>query len=325
MCSTTRRRFLIAAACLVALLAGSCEPPPPKRQLTGQAHQINNAAFWAGAVWFADTEGSIDEDDKTAVASWLVRLKAGAGHEIERIAPLDAVEPWLVAGQGCLWILSAGSVASYKDGKLATEKLPQPLSDVSRPFLYQGKPALIASRPPGYRLLVWEDGKWQARQKLRMRLPNESDECTGEYLRAFEHDGVVHVFCQVPFAAPVYYHRGLPLAEDEQNWQKVADAPGQWTPAQIGDYASLFFHTNRDGGPAVVGLRRRHGQWEDFFSRAIGLDMGLGICPTGKGEDFILLRRVFPLGTRILGVENARPVWAYQGEGKTNLIEVLTE
>ncbi len=91
------------------------------------------------------------------------------------------------------------------------------------------------------------------------------------------------------------------------------------------DYTSLFLHMDRDGSPAVVGLRRRHGQWEEFFSRAVGLDMGLGICPTGKGEDFILLRRIFPLGTRVLGVENGQPVWAYQGEGKTNLIEFLTE
>ncbi len=315
--------ILLIALCLAALSAPSCKKKsPPKREIKAGAYQVNNAAFRDGAVWFVETQGKMDEDGKGSAASRLVRLQAGANQKIERVAPLDDVEPWLLAGKDRLWILSANSVATYQDGKLATEKLPEPLRNVSRPFLYHGKPALIASEPPGYRLMQLKDGKWKPHQKLRMRLPNESDECTGEYLHAFEHDGVIHVFCQVPLAAPVYYHRGLPLAEGPQQWEKVADAPGQWKPACLGGNPSLFFHADRNG-PVVIGLILRDGEWKEFFSRAVGLDIGLGVCPTGKGENFVLLRRILPLGIKIIGVENAEPVWVHEGEGKTNLLEAL--
>lgn len=210
----------------------------------------------------------------------------------------------------------------YIDGKIESQGLAKPLGKVSRPFLYQGRPALIACEAPGYRLLVWADGQWQPKQKLRMKLTNESDECSGEYVQAFECDGAVHLFCQVPLAAPVYYHRGLPLPEAEQSWQKVADTGGQWKAVCLDKSPAFFFHTDR-GGLAVLGLIRRKKDWEEFFSRAIGLDIGLGVCPTGKGEDFILSRRILPLGMKVLGVEDGQPVWAYEGEGKTNLVEAL--
>lgn len=318
------RWILLIVLCLIVAFAFLYRKSPPKRKIKGQGHQVNNAAFMDGAVWFIETQGEVDEDGKASAASWLVSLPAGVNQKIERVTPLDDVEPWLVAGEDRLWILSANSVATYQDGKLATEKLSKPLQDVSRPFLYQGKPALIASEPPGYRLMVLEDNRWQPRQKLRMRLPNESDDCTGEYLRAFEHDGIVHVFCQVPLVAPVYYHKGLPLAEGRQHWEKIADASGQWKPACLGGKPSLFFHADRNG-LVVIGLIRRDGKWKEFFSRSIGLDIGLGVCPTGKGEDFVLLRRILPLGIKIIGVENAEPVWGYKGEGQTNLIEELVK
>ncbi len=68
-----------------------------------------------------------------------------------------------------------------------------------------------------------------------------------------------------------------------------------------------------------------HDHWEEFLSRGIGFDIGMGVCPTGKGADFVLLRRILPLGLRIVGVENGQPAWVFEGEGTTNLVEKLTE
>lgn len=311
----------VAAMSLFALTIASCKKPKEKT-LTASGHQINNAAFWNGSLWFAETEGKITETDEASAKSWLIRLTAGPDQSPERISGLDVIEPWFLAGPDRLWIFSSSSVAYYMDGKIESVKLTKPLEDVSRPFLYQGRPAIIASEAPGYRLQIWADGKWQPKQKLRMKLPHESDDCTGEYLQAFESEGVVHVFCQVPLMAPVYYHRGLPLAEEEQSWEKVADAGGQWEAVCLNKSPAFFFHTNRDG-LVVLGLIRREQNWKEFFSRAIGWDIGLGVCPTGEGEDFVLLRRILPLGMKVLGVKGGQPVWAYEGGGKTNLIEVM--
>jgi hypothetical protein len=290
--------------------------------LVASGHQINNAAFWDGSLWFAETEGQIAEKAGVSAKSWLVRLPAEADKEPQQIAALDIVEPWFVAGTDRLWIFSSTTGGYYKDGKITSNKLPKQLSKVSRPFMYQGSPCIIASEAPGYRLMVWSEEKWNPRQKLRMKLTNESDNCTGEYLQAFECDGQLHVFCQVPLAAPVYYHRGLPLADADQHWQRVAEAGGQWRVTGLGGSPAIFFHTSRDG-LIVLGMICREEEWTEFFTRGIELDIGLGVCATGKGEDFILLRRILPLGMKVLGVENKQPVWAYEGQGKTNLVEEM--
>ena len=315
---------MATAAALLALVAGCDEAPEktPEMSLQVSAYQVNNAAYWGGAVWFAGTAAKATESGEPSARSWLLRLQTGPDHEPERVADLPAVEPWFVAGTDRVWIVSEQAVAYYRGGQLHTAELDEPLTDVSRPFLYRGRPALIAAEPPGYRLRVWQDGAWQGRDKLRFKLPRESDACTGEYVEAFEWEGTLHVFCQVPLAAPVYYHRGLPRAEAAQTWQKVADAGGQWEGVCLGGRPALFYHTSRDG-LAVVGRIRRDGGWEDFFTRGIGLDIGLGVCPTGEGEGFVLLRRLPPLEVRVLGVEDGRPAWAYTGSGTTNLLEAL--
>ncbi len=320
MSNSTRRLALTVALLITPALIGACRKDV--RELKGRAHQINDAAYWDGAVWFIESSGKVDETGAAEAASRLVRVKPHASAKLEQMGGLDTVEPWLLSGADRLWIISDGSVAFYKDGKLdagAKAELPGP---VSRPFIYKGRPAIIAAEPPGYRLMTWDVDKWDPGQKLRMKLPAESDECTGEYLRAFESNGVLHVFCQVPLHPPVYHHAGLPLADAEQTWEKVADAPGQWKPACLGGRPALFFHADRKG-PVVVGLIRRGDRWEEFFTRSIGLDIGLGVCATGQGEDFVLLRRVLPLGTTILGVENGQPAWSFEAAGDTNAVELL--
>ena len=310
----------LATVCVLTGLG--CEKPKPEASATASGHQVNNAACYQGAIWFLESQGELCESGKVSAGTRLVRLKVGADQTLEVLDAIAPIEPWLVAGEDRLWILSAGHVGYWQDGKVEMTELPEPLEDVSRPFLYRGRPALIASQPPGYRLMVWEDQAWQSQERLRMKLPRESDDCTGEYLQAFECNGDVHVFCQAPLRAPVYYHKGLPLADAEQNWQKVVDAMGNWKAACLSGQPAIFHHADRDG-PMVVGHIRRDQTWEEFFTRPVGLDIGLGICPTGNGEDFVLLRRILPLELRIIGVESGEPVWGYKGGGQSNLVELL--
>ena len=321
--SRSRRNIVaLMATGLVAVSLTSCDKKNSATKASG--HQINNAALWDGAVWFARTEGDVSKGGGASAKTWMIRAPAGPNQSEEQLAALDAVEPWFLAGTDRLSILWSGSVDYYEDGKVETHKLPVPLEKVSRPFLYQGRPAVLACEALDYSLKVWEDEKWQVKEELQMEVPVENDGYFDEYLQAFESEGVVRVFCQVPLKTPVYYHRGLPLADGAQNWQQVAEAGGAWKTGCLDKKPAIFFHT-KGNGPIVLGKITREGGWEDFFSRSIGWDIGLGICPTGKGEDFILLRRILPLGMKILAIENGQPVWAYEGHGKTNAIEKLVQ
>lgn len=317
--------FLLAGCVLTGI---SCKKDT--NTLEGRSFQVDNSAYWGGYVWFIETGGEIEiveygNGDKSAY-SRLVRMEPKTGAKFEAICELDSIEPSLLAGKDRLWIVSTESVGYFKDCKYTTKKNDSVFENVSIPFLYQGKPAFIAVESPGYRLMVYENEKWNPAQKLRIRLPQETDKCVGKYLRAFEQDGQLHVFCQVQFSPPVYYHKGLPLAENEdQVWERVASAGGHWTPAFIGNRPAVFYHTTNNGDLAVVGVGKNGEMWEDFFAHKIGWDIGLGICPTGEADDFVLLRRILPLDVEILGIKKGKPVWSCYGSGDTNLVEVVVK
>jgi hypothetical protein len=319
------RYQLAAAAVLAAMLAclvlvsSSCEALQKGAGASATAHQINSAAYWDGAVWFLQTGGTV-----VSASSKLVRLPAASDARLRCVADLPEMECWLLAGTDRLWVLSQQHVGFYREAELVCHPLAQPLPKCSRPFLYNGRPAVIASQPPLYSLMVLDEtDTWQKADQLRLRLPAESSDCVGEYLQAFQHEGVVHVFAQRPLSPPVYYHRGLPLpGGEQQQWQKVAEAGGQWKVACI-DGKPAFFHHGDRKGPVLLGLTLTDGKWEEFLCRAIGLDIGLGICPTGPGRDFIVLRRILPLGVEITGFVNGEPAWGFQGQGESDVVKKL--
>lgn len=289
------------------------------------AHQINNSAVWDGKVWYAENAASLDEHVKTR----LMCLPLSGEARATRAAVLPVAEPWMVAGEDRLWIVAEETTACYRDGQLQVYRPKEWLKNVSRPFLYRGKPAIIAQKWPDYCLKVFEDGQWREEDTFKLGFA-AGTKVSEEDLQAFESDGKLHLFCWMRdglFEGTVYYRPYVPGKDEDGagKWERAVrrGAGGQWKPARLGDQLAVFYHGSVSGqsGPFVIGVKRSDDGWEEFFTYSVGWDIGLGICPTGQGEDFILLRRILPMGTELIGIKDGQPAWRYEQEGDVGMLD----
>ena len=277
------------------------------------AHQVNNAAFWDGRVWYVQKAGSLDGEARTRLLS----LVPGGEAESQEVAALDAAEPWLVAGQDRLWIVSTRRVAWYKDGRVESVRNREWLANVTRPFLYEGKLGIVRQNWPEHSLQVFEDRQWREALSFRLVVP-EAGDMAGEDLQIVPDKGRLHVFYQRPGTTTVSYgvYRPGEGGGGIEVWEEVTPkAGGQWKGAVLGGRPVVVYHDSVAGNLSIVGLKRSDAGWEEFLVYGIGLDIGLEICPMGDGGDFILLRRILPLDTEVVGVVGDEPAWRYKQNG----------
>jgi len=283
-----------------------------------EAQQVNNAARYRGRVWYVRNVASGYRGNLTQVVS----LPVGGG-EPQVTGVLPMVEPWLLAGPDRLWVFSAADVAEVRDGQVQVLTEASGLRKTSRPFLYGGLPAVLDAHAAGHSLLVWRDGHWDKDAEFTIVIDGARQDVANEELQAFQVDGELHLFCR-PSAGPIYYRRGLPGKglEDDPAWRKVVDLGflQQWRAIPVDGAPRVFYHDDRrSGGPFIVGLRPDGPEWKEFFTHPVGADIGLGALPGGEGEDFILLRRILPLGVEVLGVSGGQVAWRHSESGGLGL------
>jgi uncharacterized RDD family membrane protein YckC len=301
----------------IKTLMGGCEPLAAV-ELT--AHQMNNSAVWDNCVWYVQTQAGVEDLVKTR----LICLPFGGAEPPREAASLDIVEPWLLGGADRLWILSSDKLGWFKDGKFEITTQSKEFNEPTRPFLYQGKPAIIEQKWPGHCLKVFEEGRWRELACFTLDKIKDGTKFSGERLQAFECDGKVFLFCHPSQATNVLYCSFVPQDGKHKldQWSEVAEVGQftQWKAVPLGGRPAFFYHASIRDEPHVRGIRLAENEWKEFFTYPVSWDIGLGICPTrNEGDNFVLLRRVLPLGSEVVGVENGGLAWHYEQDGKVGL------
>ncbi|MHC4778632.1 MAG: hypothetical protein ACYTFG_08680, partial [Planctomycetota bacterium] len=99
----------------------------------------SRGALLEGAIWFPEANEGPSQKGKGKSGA-VKRLKLEEDAEPERLQDLDLEDPWFLAGEDRLWIISASGVAFLRDDWITSyEELPE-LGDISPPFLYRGAP-----------------------------------------------------------------------------------------------------------------------------------------------------------------------------------------
>lgn len=125
----------------------------------------SRSTFWAGEVWCSveSIQGRRRKRTRLERLSPAGNLVPGNGVDVAMS------KPWLLAGDDRLWLISPGAVGFY-DGKNVTVVKPRKtLGSTSRPFWYEGAPAVVEKDPNGYRLWVFADGEWTEKAALQLR------------------------------------------------------------------------------------------------------------------------------------------------------------
>ncbi len=262
-------------------------------------------AFWNNRIWYV--EKSISPRTPDHGAATLKYLNIGNEGGPVSVGALSIENPWLLAGNDRLWIISSSALGFYQSGKISMISEEKTLGDISRPFLYDGYPAVIEERPNGFGLMVFVDGAWQ--RKLSFPLNWEKNQGRiRDNLQVVPNDKSLYLFLK--FGETLYYREGLPSPEtdDGDKWQPVSEVGGNWLAVLLDGEPAVFLRQKQDFPSKVIGLRPKGKTWKSFFSRDAGMTSKMGVYPLGQVGKFAMLFQSFPGSLRLVQVDGANVV-----------------
>ena len=233
---------------------------------------VEHSAFWKGQLWYPETTFS-NRLRGPGFTTALQRVDLGSGKFSDANITLTMQDPWLVPADDRLWLVTSEMVGSLQDGQVSTAiPILQP-SEMSRPFLYEGTPAIVALVDDEYRLLSFQDTDWHEVAALQLPagkpdgpidrnarnlvpagppLPpgppgfnRRGRNRDSEKVQAVSAGGTLFFFAEI--GGTLYVHAGIPASPDDADendgtdWKEVINVgEGQWQVFAL------------DGEPVVV-------------------------------------------------------------------------
>lgn len=265
--------------------------------------KLQRGAFWNNNIWYVET--SVSARPSVQARPILKKLNLDGEEGPESIGPLSIENPWLLAGTDRLWIISSSAMGFYRNGEISVISEEKTLGDISRPFLYEGHPAVVEERPTGIALMVFFDDTWQKKLSFPLKSP-ENLGCIHRYLHILSKEGRLHFFLQ--FGKTLYYREGPPPVEidDRDVWQPVAEAGMNWLAVLIDGEPAVFYRRSEDHTSKIVGLRQIGKDWKPFFTHDVVITSDMGVYPLGKTGRFAMVLQSFPGSLRLVEVDGAR-------------------
>jgi uncharacterized RDD family membrane protein YckC len=189
------------------------------------SYSLQGSASYRGQVHVVEESQRLGDMQNKSSRTRLVRI---GPNDIEEVAPLEGWEPRLLADGERLWLVSSERMATMDGQQVRPLQVPQALGDISRPFLLDGAPAVVESRPNGERLMTWRDGAWKSVRGL-------SDVGGACCIQLLATDGRLLVFRET--GQSVF---ARDLNREESEWAVVVSKARHW------------YAFERDGNPAVA-------------------------------------------------------------------------
>ncbi len=270
-----------------------------------KAAEPERGAFWNNTIWYV--ERSFSTRPSPHGRTRLKKLNLDGEESPESVGPLSIGNSWLLAGSDRLWIISSSAIGFYQNREITVVSKEKTLGDISRPFLYEGYPAVIEERPTGFALMVFVGDTW----KKKLRLPLNFEEMRGRIrcnLKVLSGEGKLHLFLK--FGNTLYYREGIPTADiDERDvWQPVAEVGSDWFAVLLDGEPAVFHHGTREGTWKIIGFRLTGGSWRPFFAYDAGITSEMGVFPLGQSDRFAMLLQSFPGSLRLVQVDGPRVI-----------------
>lgn len=244
---------------------------------------LSRGAVWQDALWRLKTE------DAQSLGQALVRTPLDWGQDTaseQEVWRMHAQDVWLLPQNDRLWLLAPDLVAYYDAQGQRGEVLSRrrQLGDISRPFLYQGSPAVLECMPSAVQLRVLEGEAWGVGPALDW-LYN----CGENTVQVLGDGEQLHIFLRRQ--QTLYYHQGLPGIDGAAaKWRPVGEVSYKWRVAMLDGKLALL-ETNVAGGqnPWQQTLRLwllEEGAWRQFYSAEMPPTVlgNLGFFPLPGGD-----------------------------------------
>lgn len=264
-------QFVLPMAAMFTLMPGMMA------SMDFASFDLEGAASLDGRIYLIESTRVLQGERAESASARLVAL---GREEIEPITSLAAWEPHLLSDGRRLWLISSDRVASFEDGHLTPHEILTPLGDISAPFLLEGVPAVVETRPEGANLLTWTDAGWGL---LRPVTEEEQTACCRQFLA--DGEGVTELRAQ---GSTLYARR---LGSD--GWDVVASDPRRWDAFLRGSTPAVAL-LGETGDLRVLELRG--GTWRETLRATGGPRFVSGFTALGSedGEHITVLSAGFP-------------------------------
>ena len=292
-------QFLVPFLVMMAIMPGFVTGMNAK---LADAHP-ERGALWRGRIWYTETRSSIGPESKPGTA--LLAFSLTGPDDPEPVAELEAGNPWLLAGPDRLWLISSSFLGSFREGRLETLREGKTLGDISRPFLYRGRPALFESRPEGERLLVLDGADWVEERKVDLGL-DAGKWSIDKDLQAYWDGTRIHLLLR--YGGSLYHLPGLPGAPGTEEWTPVADSCEEWILASSGGAPAVFTVSflGKGADAGLVGRELRDGVWREGPRTGPLLPGRTGVFGLDGGA-YAVLHRDFPGSLRYMELRDGGP------------------
>ncbi len=268
--------------------------------------EVQEAALWRDEVWFVERTMKLDFRDPgnsmAALALRRVRLadleEAGAALSLGEIEADDR-SPSLLALGDRLWLIGAEAVGYAQDAAVTWLSGVRRPPRSTRPFAYEGRPAVITLKAPTSLATLQVEGEraeWVHRE-LPLGLPAESGGLRS--LQAVEAGGGLALFAELcteqPEHCAIHYRRA-----DEAEWRVAVEDAGhrtRWTAVASGPDPVVVRQESGEQGArrlVVVTVTAGRPRWEIVEAGA-------------KGGPFRTAWHAFSVGGRLLVLSSGMP------------------
>jgi uncharacterized RDD family membrane protein YckC len=252
----------------------------------------DRGAWWKGSLWLVETESGLFGGQSRE--SRLLRWSGAGNDDLEPMARFDGTDPWLLPGPGRLWIVSRDAVGWLGGHGFELARVAPASPVVSRPFLWQGRPALVGETPSGRSLFTFAERSWRSAGPLD--LGDRDGEIGVEDIAVAGGDDGTTPWIVVRSAGGLRAAPGLPPCAGPEGCGGVFetaladDATGlHWVAAASGDGPLVVTARATSRRAELAGYRRTSGTWSRHFTVEIGLPGKVGAYPDDKNPGRVLV------------------------------------
>jgi uncharacterized RDD family membrane protein YckC len=253
----------------------------------------SRSAYWQGALWMLET-GPASDDGRPRPAK-LARWVPSSDDPPSEAGIPPMYEPSLVAAGGSLWVIGADTVIEISGSGTRPVRHGDSLGQVSRPFAFRGRPALIERGPERYLLRVFDGERWIVDEGLTLGPASPDDDIASELLTVI--DGPAGAGAVTAYDGALYYLPDLARlgAVPVADWERIADWDLHWSAGLAGaDPVVVTTRGTVDLEGGITGYRRRADGWRQLFDIDRGVVGRLGVHGIDDGGRVLLLAEGLP-------------------------------
>ncbi len=253
--------------------------------------------LWNNKIWFIET--TLSTRPTAPSESTLKMISIDTELTPVAVAGISFGNSWLLPDAERLWIVSSSGVGYFADGTLQILDNSETIGDISRPFLLNGKPAVIEESPAGFTVMVFSEGNWQVRQSFTMQHMNEGV-CCAEDIQILSDQEKLHFFMKS--GDTIFYRAGLPtdLQINRQTWQPIAETGYRWYAVILGGQPAVFTDKSSQRFNDIRGYQITDGRWRPFFSYDQSIPGSMGVFWSEVSNSFYMLIESFPGSLKLL-------------------------